>query len=223
MPAAPPDPSRRPPAPSDAPDSGPDASDASGGPDAAGYDPLKELSALGGNLSEVVAYAQQFVAAKIAGGLYAARKLAILAVLGLVGGIAGASIVVTASAMLVFGLAEVIAAFLPEHFKWAGKVIVGLLVLGVTFAALWLLLRYSVKAGKDTALRQYRLALKKQRLDYGHDAFGRAAAHAAGAAESARTAPSRTKEQQAALREKKARAERDQRQIDEDFARLTNK
>ena len=219
MPAAPPDPSRRPPA--DAPD--PRAGARSGQSEEPAYDPLKELKAAGTNLSEIATYAQQLVAAKVAGGLYAVRKLAILAVLGLVGGIAGASIVVTASAMLVFGLAEIIAAFLPEQFKWAGKVIVGLLVLGVTFAGLWLLLRFSVKAGKDTALRQYRLSLKKQRLDHGHDAFGRAAAAAAGSAEAVRRSPARTKEQQAALREKKARAERDQRQIDEDFARLTNK
>ena len=216
MPAAPPDPSRRPPAPPQGDDSTADSAGAE-------YDPLKELSAVGTNVAEIVAYAQQFVAAKIAGGVYAVRKLAILAVLGLVGGIAGASIVVTASAMLVFGLAEIIAAFLPEQFKWAGKVIVGLLVLGATFAGLWLLLRFSVKAGKDTALQQYRLSLKKQRLSYGHDAFGRAAAGAAGAAEDARKAPARTKDEVAALREKRARAERDQRQIDEDFARLTNK
>ena len=190
---------------------------------AEGYDPLEDLKAVGTNAAELAAYAQQFVNAKIAGVLYGVRKLAILAVLGLVGGIAGASIIVTAAVLLVLGLSDIIATFLPEHFKWAGKVIVGLLVLGVTFGALWLLLRYSVKAGKDTALQQYRLALKKQRLDFGHDAFGRAAAAAAGSAETARKSPARTKEQQAALREKKARAERDQRQIDEDFARLTNK
>ena len=187
------------------------------------YDPAKEFAAIGTNARELVAYAQQLVGAKIASLLYAARKIAILGVLALVGGIAGASVVVTAAALLVLGLADVIATFLPEHFKWAGKVIVGGGVLVLLFGALWLLLRRSVKAGKDVALQQYRLALKKQRLDLGHDAFGRAAAAAAGAAEQARRQPSRTKEQVAALKEKKARAERDQRQIDEDFARLTGK
>lgn len=188
-----------------------------------GHDPVQELKAAVSNLGEVATYLQQLVGAKVAQTLYGFRKLALLAMLGAVVGIAGMSIIVTSAALLVLGLADLIAAFMPDRFDWLGKLLVGLGGVGLAMLAVYIVLRRAAAVGKRMAVEQYRTALHEQRKRYGHDAFSRSAAHAAEQDLAARRAPARTEEEIAALREKRVQAEKAQRQMEEDFARIKGK
>jgi hypothetical protein len=184
---------------------------------------VRELKAAASNLSEVGAYAQQLINAKVSRMLYGVRKLALLSMLGAVVGIAGISILVTCAVLLVMGVAGGIEALLPEHLDWLGMLIVGFTGILISFLAVYIVLRRATAVGKRMALEQYRTALHEQRKRFGHDAFSRSAAHAAEEHLKARRAPARTHEEVEALRDQQVKAEKAQRQMEEDFARIKGK
>lgn len=157
------------------------------------YAPFDELRAAAGNLTEVAAYAQQFVNAKISGVLYTLRKVILLAVLGIVTGLAGVSIVVTSAAMLVLGLGNGIGSFLPERWQWLGSVIVGFAGLAVSTVGAWLVVRRAAAAGREAAAQNYRESLLRQRQSFGTDALTRAAEHELETGKMTRTATEETK------------------------------
>lgn len=134
-----------------------------------------ELNAALSALLEIPAYAQQFVNAKISATLYTARKIALMAVLGLISGLAGISIVVTSAALLVIGFANLISALVPEGWKWAGPVLVGLIGVGMSTIGAWLVVRRAAAAGREAAAQGYRETLLRQRQQFGVDAMSRAA------------------------------------------------
>ncbi len=138
---------------------------------------MRELKAAAGNLGEVAAYAQQFVEAKVSGVAYMIRKVVMMAVLGVVAGLAGVSIVVTAAALLVIGLGQAIATIMPAGFAWAGNVIVGLLGVIISAGGAWLIVRRAAAAGREAAAQHYRERLQEQRKNLGIDAMTRVAQH----------------------------------------------
>ena len=144
-------------------------------PPDAGPSPLDELKAAAGNLAEVAAYAQQFVAGKVGGVLYSVRKLVLLAVLGLIAGVSGIAVLVTCAVLLVIGLAEMLAAPLPEAWEWLGYVVVGGGGVLVSLLAAYLIVRRAAAAGRTAAAQAYRESLQRQRDLFGVDAMERAA------------------------------------------------
>lgn len=154
-----------------------------------GYDPARDLHAALTSLAEAGTYLRQFIAAKFSGVLYGVKKLALLAVLGSVAGLAGATFVVTSMVILVIGLGLALAAAMPDGFEWVGFVVIGLLGLLISIGGLWLVLRMLAKAGRRSAVEQYKRDLAMQRLQFGHDAFSRAAARAAAQAGDGHRAP----------------------------------
>ena len=192
------------------------------GPDPStnGYSPFDEVKTAMSNLAEVRTYAQQFLGAKVAGVLYGFRKLALLSMLGAVVGIAGISILVTCAVLLVMGVSGGIAQLLPDRLDWLAPLIVGLGGILISMLAVYIVLRRAASVGKRMALEQYRTDLREQRKQFGHDAFSRSAAYAAGADVKARRAPARTKEEIEKLREMKTEAAKAQQQVQEDFARF---
>ena len=144
-------------------------------PPGVGPSPLDELKAAAGNLAEVVAYAQQFVAGKIGGALYSARKLVLLAVLALIAGVAGIAVLVTCAVLLVIGLAEMLAAPLPGSWEWLGYVVVGGGGVLLSLLGAYLIVRRAAAAGRTAAAQAYRESLQRQRDWFGTDAMERAA------------------------------------------------
>ena len=145
---------------------------ASSGPET---DPVAELRAAVSALSEVPAYVSQLINAKISGTLYTLRKIALMSVLGVITGLAGISVIVTASALFVIGLSDLIAAFLPDSFRWAGKVLVGVIFVGVGTVLTWIVIKRAALAGREAAAQGYRETLLRQRQQFGVDAMSRAA------------------------------------------------
>lgn len=155
----------------------PDAAETNGAAAPDSVDPVAELKAALGALSEIPAYAQQYVNAKISGTLYTARKVALMAVLGLISGLAGISIVVTSAALLVIGLANMLSALMPAGWKWVGPVVIGLVGVGISTIGVWFIIRRAAAAGREAAAQGYRETLLRQRQSFGVDAMFRAAEH----------------------------------------------
>ena len=185
--------------------------------------PAAELRAVGLHLGEAAAYGKQFITAKIARLSYGARKLAMLSLIGAVVGVAGVSFVVTCAVLLALGISDGVAAMLPDHLAWLGKIIVGFGGVALATLVVYIVLRRAATAGKRMALEQYRTALRDQRKKFGHDAFSRSAADATEKHLKARQARARTPEEVADLREKQVQAYKAQEEAMEDFSRLKGK
>lgn len=156
------------------------AEDASAGAAGAGasdggpspMDGLKDASARLGELKE---YATYFVGAKVDGIKLTLRNLALYAVLGLVGGVVGLGVLITATVMLLHGLAGLIGEIFPEPYEWwAGRLIVGLLIVGGTFAAVILVMKKLTGSSRKRTIEKYENRKQDERNLYGHDVAERA-------------------------------------------------
>lgn len=182
--------------------------------------PAAELRAVAVHLGEAAAYGKQFISAKVARISYGLRKLAMLSVIGAVVGVAGVSFLVTCAVLLALGISDAVAALLPDHLAWLGKIIVGFGGVAVATLAVRIVLRRAAAMGKRMALEQYRTTLRDQRKKFGHDAFSRSAADAADKHLKARRARARNADEVADLREKQVQAYKAQQEAADDFSRL---
>ena len=125
--------------------------------------------------AELRAYAQHFAAAKVDLAKFTAKKIAILAALGIIGVLVLCTTVVIALVMLLSGLAGAIGSGLGGRM-WAGNLIVGGIVVGAVgasaFAGLGMLKRSSMKS----TVKKYELAEQQQRDSFGRTSGDRTAA-----------------------------------------------
>ncbi len=138
--------------------------------------PADAFKAIGEQVAELKDYAAYLIAAKVDGVKLTVRNVALYAVLGLLGGIVGAAILVTAGVMLLRGLAGAIGAVFGN--EWLGEIIVSMLVLIATGAGAWLLLRRMMGTSRRKTREKYERARHHQRAKRGHDVRDRAAGDA---------------------------------------------
>ena len=137
-------------------------------PDAAGStgpDAAKEALRLVGELREYVSY---MVAAKLDALKLSLRTVFMYAALGVVGGIAGISMLCYAAAQVLSGIAGGIGVLLDGHV-WAGQLITGLLVLIGTAIAIVVVMGRMKSAAREATLRKYKIRKAGQKRDYGRD------------------------------------------------------
>jgi hypothetical protein len=125
-------------------------------------------------VGELKEYASHFLAAKIDGVKLSARKAAIYGALGVIALLAASTMLVTAVVLLLYGLAQAIAALLGGRM-WAGNLIVGILVLSVTGVGAWLFVRRIFNASRKATVDRYERRLQRQRVQLGSDAAQRSA------------------------------------------------
>ena len=126
-------------------------------------------------VGELKEYAGLLVAAKLDGLKLTLRNLVLYAVLGLVAAIAGLSILVTASVYLLSGLAGAIGEIFPQPYEWwAGRLIVGALVLGGTVAGVILLMKSLTGSSRKRTIEKYENRKRVERELFGHDVTDRA-------------------------------------------------
>jgi hypothetical protein len=118
-------------------------------------------------LAELRAYAQQYVSAKTDLAKHTARKIAVFAVLGLVGLVAAGAMLITALVLLLAGIAGAIGAAAGGRM-WVGNLVVGFLVLGIFAGGAMAGLGILKKAWMKATVKKYELSQQQQR-----DAFGR--------------------------------------------------
>jgi hypothetical protein len=125
------------------------------------------------SLSEIREYIAYFITAKIDGLKVSLRRIGIFAALGGIGLVAGAAAIVTATVLVIVGLAQAIGLLLGGNF-WAGNLIVGLLLLGLIGAGAYLAVSRLFKASRKATVKKYELRRQRQRADFGHDVIDRA-------------------------------------------------
>src|SRR5205085_7593247 len=119
------------------------ASESAGnGHGAAGASPADALRDASARLGELKEYVSLLIAAKVDGLKLTLRKLVLYAILGIVGGTIGAAMLVTAAVYVLSGIAGAIGALFPDRYGWwAGRLIVGVLVVGATLIGVMLLMK----------------------------------------------------------------------------------
>ncbi len=139
--------------------------------------PTSAFKAALANLGELKEYVSYFLAAKLDGVKVSFRNLAIYAVLGIIGLIAGGALVVTAIVLLCLGLSHALGALL-HHTSWAGDLVVGLLLLGGIAAGVVFGMKALTGTSHKNTVKKYETRQRDQRINYGHDVHERAESQA---------------------------------------------
>jgi hypothetical protein len=133
-------------------------------------DAFRQAAAAAGELKD---YATYYLAAKVDGIKVGVRNAALYAALGIVGAIAGVTMVAYATILLLGGLADGLGRLFGGHY-WLGHLLIGLLVLGGIFGGgLWFISRMTKKSRQQT-VQKYEAKRGEQRTSYGHDVHDRA-------------------------------------------------
>ena len=141
--------------------------------------PADAFKDLGRHFGELKEYAAYYLTAKADGIKTSVRNLVLYAVLGMVGLIAGGAAVVTATVLLITGIAGAISAIFRSHLTepdrtWIGEITVGLLILGGIAVGTMLFMKKFTAASRERTVRKYESRQQHQRIQYGHDVHERA-------------------------------------------------
>jgi hypothetical protein len=147
-----------------------------GGGTGEGPSPAEAFKEAASRFAELKEYAALYVAAKADGIKVTLRNVAIYAALGVVGAIVGIGFLITAVVLLLNGLAGLVGEIFPERFEdWGGPLVVGLLLLGGTAAAIVYGLKSVTNTSRKRLVEKYENRKRDERRVYGHDVQERAA------------------------------------------------
>jgi len=137
--------------------------------------PAEALKQASGRLGELKEYVGLLVAAKVDGLKLTLRNIVLYAVLGVVAAVVGVAMLVTASVYVLSGLAGAIGELFPEPYEWwAGRLIVGVLVVGGTLVGVMLLTKSLTGSSRKRTIEKYENRKRDERNSYGHDVAERA-------------------------------------------------
>jgi hypothetical protein len=145
------------------------------GSTADGPSPAEALKQASSRLGELKEYAGLLVAAKVDGLKLTLRKIVFYAILGVVAAVIGLAMLVTASVYVLSGLAGAIGELFPEPYEWwAGRLIVGILVVGGTLVGVMLLTKSLTGSSRKRTIEKYENRKRDERSVYGRDVAERA-------------------------------------------------
>ena len=163
----------------DAPESAPRQGFGAGDPDSAagtGPSPTEAFKEAASRFAEVKEYAGYYVGAKLDGMKLTFRNIALYAVLGIVGGIAGLGFLITAVVLLLTGLAGLIGEIFPHKWEhWGGNLVLGLILVGGTVGVIIFGLKSITGSSRKRTIEKYENRKRDERRVYGHDVQQRAA------------------------------------------------
>jgi len=140
--------------------------------------PAEALRRVQQQIGELQAYFAHFVSAKVNGLLLSVRQTIIWIVLGVVGLIALAGLLVTALVLLLDGAAVGLALLFGGRL-WLGQIVVGGGVLVLLALAMFIGLRVWQNRSRQQRVQQYDERQLQQRTKYGHSVADRAGADTA--------------------------------------------
>jgi hypothetical protein len=147
----------------------------SAGTNGDGHHPAEALRDAMGKLGELKEFASYYVSAKLDAFKVTGRNLGIYAALGIVGLIAGGTIISTAAVLLLVGIAIAIGKPFDPDQPWVGAIVVGLLVLGgLAGGIIWFMKRLT-NTSRKRVVEKYENRQRDQRIIYGEDVRGRRA------------------------------------------------
>jgi hypothetical protein len=124
-------------------------------------------------IGELREYASYYVAANVDRLRLSGRVTLMWSILAMVGGLAVVSVFVTASVLLVIGLATGVGQLLQGR-TWLGQLIVSAAILLVGSGGVWLVLYLSLRKYQRSLVEKYELRKKDERTEYGTDIHERA-------------------------------------------------
>ena len=127
------------------------------------------------SLQEARAYFSQYLSAKVDGAKTSARNLVVYAIIGVVAAIIGMTALVTATVLLMVGIAHAIGKIFDPDMPWLGGLLVGLLLLGAVVGGVLMLFPMMAKRSREATVKKYEAMARRQQMDYGHSAAQRAA------------------------------------------------
>jgi hypothetical protein len=143
---------------------------ADGGSDAA---PAAAIGEAFARLRETRDYAAHYLSARVDALKLSARKVIVLAILGLLGAIAGAALIITSVVLLCVGIAQGLAVLFGGR-AWLGNLVAALLLLGALVGGGWVVLARIRKASKERVVAAYERLKREQRDAHGTDVHQRA-------------------------------------------------
>jgi hypothetical protein len=142
---------------------------------ATGASPAEAMKHASARLGELKEYVTLLVAAKVDGLKLTLRNIVFYAILGVVAAVIGVAMLVTAAVYVLSGLAGAIGELFPEPYEWwAGRLIVGLLVVGGTLVGVMLLTKSLTGSSRKRTIEKYENRKQDERNLYGHDVAERA-------------------------------------------------
>jgi len=125
-------------------------------------------------VSELRAFISYYVSVQLDAVKLTARKIGILIGLGLIGAVAGATVIVVAIVLLIRGIAGAFASLFPSH-PWIGDLITAVIFLAIPIVAILVGMRILTRTFKTSTVHKYELRQRQQREQFGHDVRDEAA------------------------------------------------
>ena len=142
--------------------------------------PMDALRSAAQHLGEAKEYASNFIAAKVDATKLSIRRLVLMLALGVVAGLCGAAMLITAAVLLINGIATGVGHLFDPDTVWLGQIIVGLLfVVGIN-VLVFLMIRKMIGASRDATVKKYEARHSQQRSLFGRDVPTTAATSPAG-------------------------------------------
>lgn len=142
-----------------------------------GHSPADAFKDVGVKVGELKEFATYYVAAKLDAFKVAGRNIGIYAGLGIIGLIAGGTIISTAAVLLLVGLALAIGKPFNPDQPWVGAIVVGLLVLGGLAGGIIMFMKKLTNTSRKRVVEKYENRQRDQRINFGEDVRGRKAGH----------------------------------------------
>jgi hypothetical protein len=124
-------------------------------------------------MAEVSEYLGYYVSAKADGWKAAGTRAGLYGALGLLGGIIGLTIAVTATVMLCLGLAGGLGALFGGRL-WLGYLVVSVVILSLLAGGALFAVSYVTRKSKQATVKKYEDRKRNQRIRYGYDVHERA-------------------------------------------------
>jgi hypothetical protein len=132
------------------------------------HNPSDAFRDLGDRIAELKSFAGYYITAKLDGIKLSLRNLVLYAALGIVGLIAGGTIIVMASALLVMGISHGLGALFGGRY-WLGDLVTGILFLGLIAAGVIFGLKAVTKSSRKRTVEKYEQWQHDQRQHFGTD------------------------------------------------------
>jgi len=118
-------------------------------------------------IAQLKAYASYYLAAKMDGIKLSARNAGIYAALGVVGLLAGGTIIVMAAALVILGIAHGLGSLFGHG--WLCDLITGIVILGIIAAGVVFGLRAVTNSSRKRTVEKYEQWQHEQRQEFGTD------------------------------------------------------
>jgi len=134
-----------------------------------GESPMDALRSAAQHLGEAKEYASNFIAAKVDATKLSIRRLVLMLALGIVAGLCGAAMLITAAVLLINGLATGVGHLVDPDKVWLGQIIVGLLFVLAVNLLVFVMIRKLIGASRDATVKKYEARHSQQRSRFGRD------------------------------------------------------